>query len=132
MPDDKYPVQYDALAGYARVDLKGALSAQKIRNTFALIALNADWAKAQRKILWRALEAVFPPSFEFADIFQTTRLSKTLTKPGKSAIVVAESAGMIAKVAHFYRNIALASTQRQVEIFFDEDEALAWLEEEIA
>ena len=111
------------------MDVQRELNAKKIRNTFAVIALNKKWADGERKVLWRAKQASFSPSFEFADIFQTTQLSKALTKPGRSAIVVEKSADRVKKVAHFYQGIALTSTPRKIEIFFDEDEATAWLDE---
>ena len=129
MSEDTYALRFDESSGCARVDIQGELDAQKIRNTFAAIALNKKWAEGERTVLWRATQALFPPSFEFADIFQTTQLSKALTKPGKSAIIVRKNSDMVKKVAHFYQGIALTSTARKIEIFFDEDEALAWLKE---
>lgn len=129
MPEDTYTIQFDASGGRAYVDMQGALDTQKIRNTFAVIALNKEWAEGERTVLWRANQTVFPPSFEFADIFQTTQLSKALTKPGKSAIVVAENSAMVNKVARFYQSIAMTSTPRRIEVFFHEDEAIAWLDE---
>ena len=128
---DKYPIHFDESSGRAFVDVQGELCAEKIRNTFAIIALNKKWADGERTVLWRANQASLPPSFEFAGIFQTTQLSKALTKPGKSAIVVEKSADMVKKVAHFYQGIALTSTPRKIEIFFDEDEAIAWLDEKM-
>ena len=129
MPENTYAIQFDESSGRAYVAVQGELDAKRIRNTFAVIALNKKWADGERTVLWRAKQATFPLSFEFADIFQTTQLSKALTKPGKSAIVVEKSAGMVKKVAHFYQGIALTSTPRKIEIFFDEDEAMAWLDE---
>lgn len=129
MPEDTYTIQFDASSGRAYVDMQGALDTQKIRNTFAVIALNKEWAEGERTVLWRASQTAFPPSFEFADIFQTTQLSKALTKPGKSAIVVAENSAMVNKVARFYQSIAMTSTPRRIEVFFHEDEAIAWLDE---
>lgn len=126
---DKYPIHFDEFSGRAFVGVQGELCAEKIRNTFAIIALNKRWADGERTVLWRANQTSFPLSFEFADIFETTQLSKALTKPGKSAIVVEKSAAMVKKVAHFYQGIALTSTPRKIEIFFDEDEAIAWLDE---
>ena len=129
MPEDTYAIQFDPPGGRARVDMQGELNAQKIRNTFAVIALNKQWADGERTVLWRATQTSFPPSFEFADVFQTTQLSKALTRPGKSAIVVGKSSDMVKKVARFYQSIALTSTPRKVEVFFDEGEAIAWLDE---
>lgn len=129
MSEDIYPIQFDASRGRACVDMAGKLDAQKIRNTFAVIALNKAWVDGERTVLWRADQATFSPSFEFADIFQTTQLSKALTIPGKSAIVVAESSDMVKKVARFYQGIAMTSTPRKIEVFYDEDEAIAWLNE---
>ena len=129
MPDNTYAIQFDESSGCAYVDMQGELDAQKIRNTFATIALNKKWADGERTALWRATQVLFPASFEFAHIFQTTQLSKALTTPGKSAIVVEESSDMVKKVAHFYQGIATTSTARKIEVFFDEDEAVAWLNE---
>jgi len=129
MPEGTYAIKLEESSGRAYVDVQGELDARRIRNTFAVIALNKKWADGERKVLWRAKQASFSQSFEFADIFQTTQLSKALTKPGKSAIVVEKSADMVKKVAHFYQGIALTSTPRKIEIFFDEDEATAWLDE---
>lgn len=129
MPEDTYPIRFDASGGCACVDMPGKLDAQKIRNTFAVIALNKKWADGQRTVLWLADQATFSPSFEFADIFQTTQLSKALTIPGKSAIVVAESSDMVKKVARFYQGIAMTTTPRKIEVFYDKDEAIAWLSE---
>ena len=105
---DKYPIHFDESYERAFVSVQGEICAEKIRNTFAVIALNKKWADGEKTVLWRAKEASFSQSFEFADIFQTTQLSKALTKPGKSAIVVEKSADMVKKVAHFYQGIALA------------------------
>ena len=129
MTVDKYPIHFDESCERAFVDVQGEICAEKIRNTFAVIALNKKWADGERTVLWQANQTSFPPSFEFASIFQTTQLSKALSKPGKSAIVVENSADMVKKVAHFYQGIALTSTPRKIEIFFDEDEAIAWLDE---
>ena len=80
--------------------------------------------------MWRLNQASFPQSFEFANIFQTTKLSIAIIKPGKTAVVVDKSSDMVKKVARFYQSIALAATPRRIEIFFDEDEAIAWLDED--
>lgn len=129
MLPETYTIDFDEDAGRALVTLEGELSAQKIGNTFALIALNASWAEGEGQILWQAEHAAFPPSFEFADIFKTTQLSKALTKPGKSAIVVAKSAEMVQRVARFYQGIAISSTPRRIEVFFDSQAALGWLDD---
>ena len=129
MPEGTYAIQIDEASGRAYVDVQGELDAKKIRNTFAVIALNKKWADGERKVLWRAKQASFSQSFEFADIFQTTQLSKALTKPGKSAILVEKSSDMVTKAAHFYQSIVVSSTPRRIEIFFAEDEANAWLDE---
>ena len=129
MYEEAYVVQFDESIGRAYVDVQGKLDAQKIRNTFAIIALNKDWSNGERTVLWRANQTSFPSSFEFADIFQTTQLSKALTKPGKSAVIVQKSSDMVNRVAHFYQGLALTSTPRKIEIFLDEDEAVEWLNE---
>jgi hypothetical protein len=129
MPEGTYAIDFDASAGRAYVNVQGALSAKKIRNTFAAIALNDIWANGDRAVLWQARRALFPPSFEFADIFKTTQLSKAFTKPGKSAIVVAQNSEMVKRVARFYQSIALTETTRNINVFFDEDAAVAWLDE---
>ena len=129
MYEEAYVVQFDESIGRAYVDVQGKLDVQKIRNTFAIIALNKDWSNGERTVLWRANQTSFPSSFEFADIFQTTQLSKALTKPGKSAVIVQKSSDMVNRVAHFYQGLALTSTPRKIEIFLDEDEAVEWLNE---
>jgi hypothetical protein len=129
MIEDTYAIQFSECSGHVCVDMQGKLNAQKIRNTFAIIAMNKKWSDGERTVLWRANRTSFPPSFEFADTFQTTQLSKALTKPGKSAIVVEKSSDMIKKAARFYQSIALTSTPRKIEVFFDESEAIAWLDE---
>ena len=129
MPEGTYLIHFDASGGRAYVNVQGALSAKKIRNTFAAIALNDMWVNGDRTVLWQARQALFAPSFEFGDIFQTTQLSKVLTKPGKSAIVVEKNSEMVKRVARFYQGIALTETARKINVFFDEDAAIAWLDE---
>ena len=129
MYEEAYVVQFDESIGRAYVDVQGKLDVQKIRNTFAIIALNKDWSDGERTVLWRANQTSLPSSFEFADIFRTTQLSKALTKPGKSAVIVKKSSDMVNKVAHFYQGLALTATPRKIEIFLDENEAVEWLNE---
>ena len=130
MSEGEYDIQFDESSGRAYVNVLGELDAQKIRNTFAIIVLNKKWSDGDKTVLWRLKQASFSQSFEFANIFQTTKLSIAIIKPGKSAIVVDKSSDMVKKVARFYQGIALTSTPRKIEIFFDEDEAIAWLDEE--
>ena len=128
MPEDKYAIRFDETIGRAYVDLSGEIAPQKVLNTFAAITLNQKWAEGDRSVLWNAQEALLTGSFEFAHIFRATPMSKTLTKPGRSAIVVQKSDAMIAKVARFYQSIAATTTRREIEIFFSEAEADAWLD----
>jgi hypothetical protein len=130
MSEGGYDIQFDESSGRAYVNVRGELDAQKIRNAFAIIVLNKKWSDGDKTVLWRLKQASFSQSFEFANIFQTTKLSIAIIKPGKSAIVVDKSSDMVKKVARFYQGIALTSTPRKIEIFFDEDEAIAWLDEE--
>ena len=130
MSEGEYDIQFDESSGRAYVNVLGELDAQKIRNTFAIVVLNKKWSDGDKTVLWRLKQASFSQSFEFANIFQTTKLSIAIIKPGKSAIVVDKSSDMVKKVARFYQGIALTSTPRKIEIFFDEDEAIAWLDEE--
>jgi hypothetical protein len=125
-----YAIQFDDSSGRAYVNVQGEFDAHKIRNTFAVIVLNKKWSDGDRTVLWRLNQASLPQSFEFANIFQTAKLSIAIIKPGKSAIVVDKSSDMIRRVARFYQGIALSSTPRKIEIFYDEDEAVAWLDEE--
>jgi hypothetical protein len=130
MSEGEYDIQFDESSGRAYVNVRGELDAQKIRNAFAIVVLNKKWSDGDKTVLWRLKQASFSQSFEFANIFQTTKLSIAIIKPGKSAIVVDKSSDMVKKVARFYQGIALTSTPRKIEIFFDEDEAIAWLDEE--
>lgn len=130
MSEGGYDIQFDESSGRAYVNVRGELDAQKIRNAFAIVVLNKKWSDGDKTVLWRLKQASFSQSFEFANIFQTTKLSIAIIKPGKSAIVVDKSSDMVKKVARFYQGIALTSTPRKIEIFFDEDEAIAWLDEE--
>ncbi|GEM_PF-3138085 len=127
MSDARYAIRFDEATGRAHVDISGEIAPRKILNTFAAIALNNSWAAGDRSVLWQAQEALLPDAFEFADIFRATPLSQTITKPGKSAIVVNKSEEMVAKVARFYQSIAVTSTNRNLEVFYDEEEAVAWL-----
>jgi hypothetical protein len=43
MPEDTYAIQFHECSGHACVDMQGKLNAQKIRNTFAVIAMNKTW-----------------------------------------------------------------------------------------
>lgn len=129
MSRDTYSIRFDAGTGRAHVDISGEIAPRKILNTFAAIALNNSWAAGDRSVLWQAQEALLTESFEFADIFRATPLSQTITKPGKSAIVVKKSEEMVAKVARFYQSIAVTSTNRSIEIFYTEEEAMAWLDQ---
>lgn len=128
MSEDRYRIRFEEATGRARVTVEGEISARKILNTFAAIALHKGWATGDKTVLWNAKDAVFPAGFEFAAIIQMTRVSKAITRPGKSAIVVERNAAMLKKVARFYQSIALTSTNREVEIFFDEEAAMAWLD----
>ena len=92
MSVDRYDTRIDRATGRAQVTIEGEISVRKILNTFAAITLNKGWSDGERTVLWDGRAALFPVAFEFADIFQTTPLSKALTRPGKSAIVVERSA----------------------------------------
>jgi hypothetical protein len=129
MSEDRYPIRIDEATGRARVTIAGEISARKILNTFAAIVMNRRWSEGDRTVLWDAKAARFPASFEFKDIFKATQVSKALTRPGKSAIVVEKSSAMLKKVARFYQGIALTSTNREVEMFFDVNAATSWLDQ---
>lgn len=129
MDEDRYPVTIDERTGRARVEITGQLSAKKILHTFAAVSLDKRWAGGDRSVLWDARAASFPASFEFKDIFQATGISRALTRPGKSAIVVPRNADMLRKAARFYQGIAVTSTGRHIEVFFGEREATAWLDQ---
>ena len=129
MAEAKYAIRFDEATGRAHVDISGEIAPGKILNTFAAIAMNNSWAAGDRSVLWQAQEALLPESFEFADIFQATPISKAITRPGKSAIVVKKNEEMIAKVARFYQSIAATSTNRNLEIFFNAKDAMDWLDQ---
>ena len=128
MQRDRYAIRFDEATGRAFVDLSGKIDPQKVLNTFAAIALNQTWAEGDRSVLWNAQGALLTDSFEFADIFAATPMSKAITKPGRSAILVQRSDAMVAKVARFYQSIAVTTTHREIEIFFSKAEAEAWLD----
>ena len=90
--------------------------------------MNKSWADGERSVLWQTENAFLPESFEFSDIFKTTQITQIFTKPGKSAFVVEKSSEMLKRVANFYKSIASTTTDRKIEIFFSEKEAMVWLD----
>jgi hypothetical protein len=128
MTNDTYKINIDKLSGRAYVEAEGIISASIVRNTFLVIAINGTWQKGDKSILWRTARATFSESFEFGNIFQTARISKTAARSGKSAIVVNYTSEMIKMVADYYKALALLSTPRKIEIFFSNEEAMRWLD----
>jgi hypothetical protein len=126
--EDGYPIEFDHSIGRAYVKINGEFNAAKIGSTFLAIAMNKSWLDGDRSVLWRDENAYLPESFEFSDIFKTTRITQAFTKPGKSAFVVEKNSKMIERVANFYKSIASTTTDRKIEIFFSEKEAVAWLD----
>ena len=128
MAEDVYPIEFDHSIGRAHVKINGEFNAAKISNTFLAIAMNKSWLDGERSVLWRDENAYLPESFEFSNIFKATQITQAFTKPGKSAFVVEKNSKMIERVANFYKSIASTTTDRKIEIFFSEKEAMAWLD----
>jgi hypothetical protein len=128
MPEDIYPVEFDHSIGRAYVKLSGEINAVKIGNTFSAIAMNKSWLNGNRSILWQAENTYLSDLFEFSDILKTTQISRAFAKPGKSAFVAETSSAMIERVANFYKSIATTTTDRKIEIFLSEKEAMEWLD----
>ena len=128
MAEDVYPIEFDNSIGRAYVKINGEFNAAKIGNTFLAIATNKSWLDGDRSVLWRDENAYLPESFGFSDIFKTTQITQNYTKPGKSAFVVEKNSKMIERVANFYKSIASTTTDRKIEIFLSEKEAMAWLD----
>ena len=128
MADDTYHIDIDARNGRAYVKAEGNISASKIQKTFFAIIMNNAWQKGDKSILWDLKKVIFPESFGFGDIFQTAQLSKTVAKPGKSAVLVRSNSDMVKKVANYYQAVATLSTPRTIGIFFYHEEAMNWLD----
>jgi len=128
MAEDVYPIEFDHSIGRAYVKISGEINAAKIGNTFLAIAMNKSWVDGERSVLWQTENAFLPELFEFSDIFKTTQITQVFTKPGKSAFVVEKSSEMQKRVANFYKSIAATTTDRKIEIFFSEKEAIVWLD----
>lgn len=128
MAEDVYPIEFDHSIGRAYVKISGEINAAKIGNTFLAIAMNKSWVDGERSVLWQTENAFLPELFEFSDIFKTTQITQVFTKPGKSAFVVEKSSKMQKRVANFYKSIAATTTDRKIEIFFSEKEAIVWLD----
>jgi hypothetical protein len=71
----------------------------------------------------------FPESFEFGDIIKTTQLTRIVSPPCKSSIILNKNSDMIEMVASFYKSIASDNVDRKIEIFFNYKDAVAWLNE---
>ena len=127
MAEDIYPIEFDHSIGRAYVKMSGEINAAKIGNTFLAIAMNKSWVDGDRSILWQIENAFFPEVFEFSDIFKKTQITKVFTRAGKSAFVVEKSSEMQKRVANFYKSIA-TTTDRKIELFYSEKEAVAWLD----
>lgn len=128
MADDIYFTKIDGDNGRAFVDIEGNLNTIKIRNTFIAIRINKNWQRGDHSILWRLEKSSFPESFEFGDIINTTQLSRVVSLPCKSAIILNENSKMITMVANFYKSIASDNVDRKIEIFFNYKDAIAWLD----
>lgn len=128
MTETTYPFEIDPANGRAYVKISGEISPAKIGHTYIAISINRRWQEGDTSILWQLENAVFQASFEFFDILEATQTAQHYIKPGKSAIVVEESLTMQAKVAGFYKSVAATSTARHVAVFYNEEEALAWLD----
>ena len=127
MADETYLIKIDRDNGRAFVDVEGDLNAIKIRNTFIAIRINKNWQCGDHSILWRLKKASFPDSFEFGDIITTTQLTRVVSPPCKSAIILNNNSNMIAMVASFYKSIAADDVDRQIEILFNYKDAMTWL-----
>lgn len=128
MVEDIYPIEFDRSIGRAHVKISGEINATKIGNTFLAIAMSEVWADGDRSVLWKIENAFFPESFEFSNIFKSTQISMVFAKPGKSAFVVEKNSEMQKRVARFYKSIAATTTERNTELFYSEQEAVAWLD----
>lgn len=127
MDEEVYSMEFTN-NGRAYVHLTGDICAKKIRNTFFVIALNENWIKGQRSILWHFKGAHFPDFFEFTGIFKNAHMAQNFTRPGKSAAVIEEDSQMQKQVSNFYSNIAEMLTERKIKHFNTVEEAEAWLD----
>lgn len=128
MSDDTYAIEFDEKSGRALVDVSGAVDVAKIQNTFLDIVSNQKWQGGDHTVLYQCEHATFPGSFQFADVFDTTRTTKLVAGTGKSAILLPETDRTVKLVADFYRSIAVAKTERMIEIFYSREKAIAWLD----
>lgn len=128
MANDIYPIEFSLCSGRAYVKINGEINATKISNTFIALTMNKIWINGDRSVLWDARNARFPELFEFSDILKETQITKYFARPGKSAVVVETSSEMQIRLAHFYKGIAAMSTGRQIELFYSQKEAEAWLD----
>jgi len=128
MTEDLYPIEFDPSNGRAYVKISDEINATKLGSTFIAISMNKSWIDGDRSVLWQIENAYIPESFEFLDAFKTTQIAQVYTKPGKSAFVVNKSSQMQKEVAQFYKTIATTTTERKIELFYSEKEAIAWLD----
>jgi hypothetical protein len=129
MTDDSYPIEFQENSGRAIVAVDGAVNARTIQNTFLDIVANKNWQHGDKTVLWRCEKATFPGAFRFADVLETTRTTRLITDKGRTAILLTEDARTVKIVAEFYRSISSAKTERRIEIFYDYEAAVAWLDE---
>jgi len=127
MADDTYLTNIDGDNSRAFVDIEGDLDTIKIRNTFIAIRINKNWQRGDHSILWRLEKSSFPESFEFGNIITTTQLLRVVSLPCKSAIILDKNSNMIKMVAEFYKSIASDNVDRKIEIFFNNKDAITWL-----
>lgn len=123
-----YPFTIDKAKGRAMVHITGTLCAECIGRTFLAITLDPAWYGGERSIVWHLDEARIPESFSFGEIMLNAQKVKTLTRPGKSAIVVATDSPMGRAVAEFYRNLGESLTSRNLRVCRSLPEAHAWLD----
>ena len=128
MAQNIYPIEFDNLIGRAYVKISDEINATKIGNTFLVITMNKNWVGGDRSVLWKIENAFFPELFEFSEIIKTAQITSVFTKPGKSAIVVDQNSEMQKMAANFYKSLAATTTDRKIELFFSEKEAIIWLD----
>jgi hypothetical protein len=128
MVNSRYLTEIDEKIGRAYVQIREDIDAVKIRNTFIAIRINKVWQRGDRSILWQLEKASFPESFEFRDIIHTSQLTRAVSLPCKSAIILNKNDIMLERVANFYKSIALITANGQIEIYFNYQEALEWLD----
>ena len=128
MVDSRYLIEVDEKNGRAHVQIREDIDAVKIRNTFIAIRINKVWQRGDHSILWQLEDASFPESFEFRDVIRTSQLTRAVSFPCKSAIILNKNDRMLEMVANFYKSIASITANGQIEIYFDYQAAIEWLD----